>query len=302
MNIPSDKVCQEKKIGSTYVFKKEIAKKYGVEAAILIQHFQYSINHHKKNGTHFYEGRYWTYDSVSSLTNLYPFWSTRTIRTIIKHLLDKNVLISGNFSKNKYERTRWFAFKDEDKFIIVDKNVDKQENPVDNHVDNIGIKNTTKHQKSNKKKSGNEPFLSKKSSETRRNDHLSFLTNRFVVSDKSLSIYSSICNTYSSSIEEAGTSNNHGGSLKKGNKRKNTGLAGKKPFKKVKTVFVDKITSGYILPYSLRKKLHELGHSDNDIDKQVLKMIRYHEQNPQIILNEHSCVLGWFENSLKKKF
>lgn len=118
MDKPSADICQEfSKKDSAYVFKKEIAKKYGLESAILIQHFQYSIGHHKRCGSHFYEERYWTYDSVANLTNLYPFWSTSTIRRVIKNLLDKKVIITRNFNKNKYDRTRWFAFQEENKFI-----------------------------------------------------------------------------------------------------------------------------------------------------------------------------------------
>lgn len=108
---------KNKSIPQNYIFKKDLAKKYGVDAAILIQHFQFSIRHHKKNGTHFYEGRYWTYDSLDTLTSLYPFWTKRVIRRILKHLKEKNVLITSNFNKHKYNRTTWFAFQDEDKFI-----------------------------------------------------------------------------------------------------------------------------------------------------------------------------------------
>lgn len=301
MNTSSEKICQQKKIkkDTTFVFKKEIAKKYGVEAAILIQHFQYAIDNHKRKGSHFYERRYWTYDSVNNLTNLYPFWSTETIRRLINNLIDKKVLITGNFNKHKYDRTRWFAFRDEDKFIHrhdaenppnfsnfsidVDESVDKSENPVDNPVDKNGIKNSDK----NKKSSGNEPFLSSNYPENRRNGHLLKPTNAFVESNTPIPIYTSIY----SSIEEEGTNNNNnGGKLKKYDLRKNTGD---------KPPFVNKITNGYTLPYSLRRKLHELGYDDDDIDKEIINLIRYHQENPQNILNEHSCVLGWFKKSLK---
>lgn len=306
--------------GSTYVFKKEVAKEYGLESAILIQHFQYSINHHKKNGTHFYEGRYWTYDSVSTLTNLYPFWSISTVRRVIKYLLDRNVLISRNFNKNKYDRTRWFAFQEQDRFInnndskdkstsneirsligsvnksvdksvdkcdfigLVDESVDKCEKPVYNPVDKFGIKKIA----SKKITSTDEPFLGQKSSETIGNGHLSKTTNGFVETNTPIPIYSTIC---ISSLEEGNTNNNNnGGKLNKFNGRKNTAN---------NRSFAIKIERNYRLPPVLRTKLRKLGHEDDHIDREVLKMIRYHEKNPQVVLNEHRCVLGWFENAIK---
>lgn len=101
----------------TYIFKEDVAKKYGLKEAILIQHFQFSISNHKKNDVHFYSGRYWAYDSLKNLTELYPFISKRTIQRIIKHLKDENILLTGNFNKNKHDQTAWFAFQNEDEFI-----------------------------------------------------------------------------------------------------------------------------------------------------------------------------------------
>lgn len=278
----SEQVCQGQNIGRTYILKEEIAKQYGVESAILIQHFQYSINYHKRNGNHFYEGRYWTYNSFPSLVNLYPFWSIQKIKRIIKYLLDKNVLISGNFNKHKYDRTKWYAFQNEEKFIPVDISVDKYENPVDMSVDNTGIKNKSTYQKGSIKKPGKKPFLSKNSSETRRNFHSSNPNDASFESDRSIPIYTSI---YSSS-DEVGTGSTYKNTLRSF-------------YKIIDSHFPFMITNDYVLSSMIRKKLQGLGYNDDDIDKEILKMIRYHEQNPQIISNEKSCVLGWFKNSKK---
>ncbi len=209
-------------------------------------------------------------------------------------------MISGNFNKNKYDRTKWFAFQDEDKFIFVDKSVDNYEYPVDNTVDSIGIKNNNQLEK----KSGNEPFISKISLETRRNGHLPSGANGFVPEGKPIPLYTSMY----SSIEEGGTANSHNrGNLEKDHRGKNSRYPGNNKLQAfsdiIKPRFATTITTGYILPLSLRKKIHELGYNfpDEEIDKEILNMIRYHEESPQIIFNEHSCVLGWFKKSLKMK-
>lgn len=99
------------------VFKTNIAIKYGLEASVFIQHLQYSIGHHQRNNTNFHEERYWTYDSSTSLLRHYPFWTRRQIDSIIKKLVDEKIIFVGNFNAKKYDRTRWFAFVDEDRFL-----------------------------------------------------------------------------------------------------------------------------------------------------------------------------------------
>lgn len=285
-----------------------MAKKYGVDGAILIQHFQYAISHHREKGTHFHEGRYWTYDSLDHLTSLYPFWTKDIIRRIIKHLKLKEVLITGNFNKHSYDRTRWFAFKDEEKFLPVDNSVDKCQNTVDNPVDNYGIKKSEKTQNSKNKSQYGSHLSSTKSLETGHHVHVGVSPHAFGDFTTTIPIYTSIY----SSIEEGGFANNNkGGSSNKfdlrkvGEKQPHVHGSGFRVLSKSPHVqqkrFARKITHEYVLNPSIRKKLQNLGYGDSYIDKQICKLIRYHQDNPQIILNEHSCVLGWFKNSKNRK-
>lgn len=118
MNISSKQLCQQKKSSNReYEFNVGMAIKYGVKAAILIQYFQNSIYRNKINGLNFYEGRYWTYNSLTDLVSLYPYWTKSIIRGIIKNLKAKNVIITGNFNKNRHDRTTWYAFTNEDNFL-----------------------------------------------------------------------------------------------------------------------------------------------------------------------------------------
>ena len=57
------------------------------------------------NERHFYEGRYWTYNSLSALERLFPFWTRRQIERIIRDLKKAGVLLTGHYSKNSYDRT-----------------------------------------------------------------------------------------------------------------------------------------------------------------------------------------------------
>lgn len=94
-------------------FDIETAGKYGIEGAIIIKHFLYWIMKNKTCGKHFHEGRYWTYGSVSAFHELWPYMTERVITLNLKRLIDMGVLVVGNFNVNGYDRTKWYAFKEE---------------------------------------------------------------------------------------------------------------------------------------------------------------------------------------------
>lgn len=99
------------------VFDSEIARVYGVNEAIMIANFQFWILKNKANEANCFDGHYWTYNSNKALQELFPFWSAKTIRTTLDHLKDQNIIITGNYNKQTYDRTLWYAFADEDKWL-----------------------------------------------------------------------------------------------------------------------------------------------------------------------------------------
>lgn len=98
----------------TYYFDVELAKKYGVDGAIMLGHFEFWIYQNKKNHKNFYDGRTWTYDSVDSFSKIWPFWKSHHIyREIKKLVIEHKILIEGNYNRTAFDRTKWYAFKDE---------------------------------------------------------------------------------------------------------------------------------------------------------------------------------------------
>jgi hypothetical protein len=96
-----------------YNFNSNIAKEYGVDEAVFIQNIFYWINHNEANGRHFYQERYWTYNTKNAFAKLFPFWTYAQVRNIIKKLMEKNVLLVGNFNENSWDKTSWFSLSDE---------------------------------------------------------------------------------------------------------------------------------------------------------------------------------------------
>ena len=104
-----------------YSFDIDFAKKYGVDEAIMIKSFQYWIRLNKANKSNFYDGHYWTYNTISALSELFPFWSEKQVRTILQNLLKLNILIKGNYNKLGFDRTIWYAFQNEAEFLQINK-------------------------------------------------------------------------------------------------------------------------------------------------------------------------------------
>lgn len=92
-----------------YHFDGDVAEKFGTDCATFISHMQYWIAKNAANERHFYEGRYWTYNSLSALERLFPFWTRRQIERIIRDLKKAGVLLTGHYSKNSYDRTTFYA-------------------------------------------------------------------------------------------------------------------------------------------------------------------------------------------------
>ena len=101
-----------------HIFDVEIATRYGVNAAILLQNMQYWIAHNKANGKCFYEGRFWTYNSAKAFSELFPYMSEYQARTALDKLIEDGVIIKGNFNKTGMDRTLWYAITDKGEAIL----------------------------------------------------------------------------------------------------------------------------------------------------------------------------------------
>ena len=100
-----------------FSFNIEFAKRYGVDEAIMVKSFQFWIRLNKANKVNYHDKRYWTYNTNKSLTEYYPFWTEKQVRRIIESLVDKEILIKGNYNKIAYDRTIWYAFVNENLYL-----------------------------------------------------------------------------------------------------------------------------------------------------------------------------------------
>ena len=104
-----------------HTFDVNLASKYSIEEAILIHHFQFWISKNKRSTKHLHQGRAWMFDSAEDIADYFPYWSRDQVKRILNKLVKNNIIIKGNFNKTGYDRTNWYAFKDEEKFIFIEK-------------------------------------------------------------------------------------------------------------------------------------------------------------------------------------
>ncbi len=90
-------------------FDPQIAKELGVDSAIIFQNIVFWIAKNKANEKHFYDGKYWTYNSNRAFLELFTWLSEQNLRTCLKKLIDKKYLVKGNFNKIAYDRTTWYS-------------------------------------------------------------------------------------------------------------------------------------------------------------------------------------------------
>ena len=100
-----------------YSFSADVAVEYGVNEAIIIANFRFWILKNKACDDNFFDGRTWTYNTVKALHIIFPFFTEKQIRGVLDSLVKKEVLLVGNYNKSAYDRTKWYAFKDEKRWV-----------------------------------------------------------------------------------------------------------------------------------------------------------------------------------------
>lgn len=141
-----------------HTFDSEIAEKYGVNCAILLQFIFFWCEKNKANGKHFYDGHYWTYNSRKALQSLFPYLSERQIRTGLEKLTENSLIIKGNYNKKGFDKTNWYALTELGYSIVQKSPIEwvKKSNALDTDVQPIPVNIQLLNKKINKKDFENE--------------------------------------------------------------------------------------------------------------------------------------------------
>lgn len=126
-------------------FDVNIAKKYGIEEAILLQHIYFWIEKNKANEKHFYNGTYWTYSTKKALAVLFPYLTPRKIDYALNNLIENGLIITGYFNEKPTDRTLWYALTKMGYCILQNCEMENTKLENDNNIynnTNTNVENT----------------------------------------------------------------------------------------------------------------------------------------------------------------
>jgi len=95
-------------------FAIDDAIRFGVYKAILLYNLRFWLEHNKARGINIKkhtDGKkyYWTYNSGEAFEKLFPYMNSRSIRRWLLEMENDGLIISNNFNKTEYDRTKWYT-------------------------------------------------------------------------------------------------------------------------------------------------------------------------------------------------
>ena len=93
-------------------FNVEVATKYGIDEAILLENLMFWVSKNRANEKHYYDGEHWTYNSQRAFTEIFPYWSRQKVQRILSNLKKHDLILTGNYNEHAYDRTQWYTLTD----------------------------------------------------------------------------------------------------------------------------------------------------------------------------------------------
>ena len=82
---------------------------YGVEKAVMLNNFRFWLTKNKANNHQNIDDYYWTFNSATALAEIWPYLNAKKISRLLKELEVSGALITGNYNKAGYDRTKWYS-------------------------------------------------------------------------------------------------------------------------------------------------------------------------------------------------
>lgn len=97
----------------THFFNVPLAVRFGQENSVILSNLCYWIRHNAQNNINFFEGRFWTYNTLNAFQKQFPYFTVNQIRTILNNLKKSGAVLTGNFNRVAFDRTLWYSVSDE---------------------------------------------------------------------------------------------------------------------------------------------------------------------------------------------
>ncbi|QHJ73787.1 replication protein [Butyrivibrio virus Ceridwen] len=90
-------------------FDIDIAKKYGIVEATLLNFLYTCTYEYRDSDVHLYDGKYFVRCTQKELSFYFPYISLITIKRALKALRENNLIIAANYNIDPHDKTLWYA-------------------------------------------------------------------------------------------------------------------------------------------------------------------------------------------------
>ena len=113
---------------------KALAREIGLNEALVLQQINYWIEINKKSGNNYFEGRYWTYNSIRAWHEKdFDYMSLDTVKRTFSKLEKKGFLLVGHYNKDPRDKTKWYTINEEkleELYLEIKEKKEKQEKEI----------------------------------------------------------------------------------------------------------------------------------------------------------------------------
>ena len=99
-----------------------------INEAVMLQQVQYWLSRSNNE----FEGRKWIYNTIDEWQNQFPWLTERAVRDRFNSLIEKGIILTANFNKAKFDRTKWYSI-DYDKLNSLFSNENTAKKPTTMH-------------------------------------------------------------------------------------------------------------------------------------------------------------------------
>ena len=96
----------------SHSFNTELAKIVGLKESIILSHLYFWFEKNRSNKKNFYDGTWWTFNSIKAFSEQFEYLSEKEIRGALKRLNELGYTVEGCYNAMKIDKTKWYSLTD----------------------------------------------------------------------------------------------------------------------------------------------------------------------------------------------
>lgn len=110
------KVDPPQELSTRISFLRKDAREFGTHEAIFMNWLRFWVKKNQEASRNYIEGKTWSWQSQANLAKDLE-WTRNQVRRVIDSLVKQGVIVVGNFNRYGPDKTGWYSFTDESRFL-----------------------------------------------------------------------------------------------------------------------------------------------------------------------------------------